>query len=92
MNSGQSHFRIVRAMHNSNSLALLVVPPFVLFFGIQRPLFHEATFLLHLLLLPLDRLSKRGTAHGLPFEVFVDDPDVYCFVGDSTLKSKFSFE
>ena len=42
---------------------------------------HSLSFLIYIL-----------SAHGLPFEVFIDDPDVYCFVGDSTLKSKFPFE
>ena len=89
-NSGQSHFCTVRAMHYSNSLVLSVVPPFVLFFGIPRPLFHEATFLLVRYYYMLNGLSERGTAHSLCFEVFIDDHDVYCFAGDSTLKSKFA--
>ena len=72
-------------MHNLNSLALLVVPSFVLFFGIQRALFSCTSYYCR-----LNGLSKRGTARSLPFEVFIDDPDVYCFAGDSTLKSKFA--
>ena len=75
-------------MHNSNSLALLVVPPFVLFSVVQRPLFQEATFLLHQL--SHDGLSKRGNAHGRPFKVFIDDPDVNCFAGDPIL-NEFMF-
>ena len=38
----------------------------------------------------LNGLSERETAHSLRFEVFIDDHDVHCFAGDSTLKSKFA--
>ena len=60
----------------------------MLFSGVQRPLFFEAAFLLHYDCM-LDGLSEGVTAHGQPFEVFIDDPAVYCFAGDSSLKSKF---
>ena len=62
-----------------------VSSPFVLFFGVQRPLLHEATFLLHYDC-TLDGRSERGTAYSQPFEVFTNDPNLYCFAGDSTLK------
>ena len=74
-------FCTVRAIQiNPNVLSLSEFPSFVLFFGVQRPLFSCM----------LDRLREGGTAQSLLFEVFIDEPAVYCFAGDSTLKSKFA--